>query len=63
MPACMFATWFSSIFQNVLTSNDYTIQITGKVAESAELACAVVSWSAVSLNVRVFYGQTRWLAG
>lgn len=43
--ACKFAAWFSSIFevQNVLNCNDYTVQITGKVAESAELAFVVVS--------------------
>lgn len=51
----MFAAWFDSIFkvQNVLTSHDYTAQIIGKVAESAELAFAVVSRSAGSLNVHI----------
>lgn len=42
MSVCMFTAGFSSVF-NVLTSNDYTVQITGKVAESAKLAFAVVS--------------------
>lgn len=61
-PAYIFAAWFYSAFkvQNVLTSNDYTVQITGKSAESVKLALAVVPSTAVRLNgLFVFYYQTR----
>lgn len=65
-PAYIFAAWFYSAFkvQNVLTSNDYTVQITGKSAESVKLALAVVPSTAVRLNglIRVLWSnKVTWL--
>lgn len=66
MPASTFAAFFYSVFkvQNVLTSNDYTVQMAGKVAESAKLALAVAPSSAVRLNVHIrvlWSNKVTWL--